>query len=182
MLPDWVFLLTGVRHLLIALQTTSYAGILSPILKNGAERWKASHESGNRNANVLHDLAANVHSTVTNPAEMEIYDKAIDELRYQIDLVLSCERRDLDLMDAFVWHFIMAEDFMPLLKQMKQEAVAIFAHSLIILNALEGNRWLYGWDTFLMSRIWDILDDEHRLWIQWPIEEIGWVPPSNHLV
>lgn len=182
MLPDWIFLLNGVRHLLDALQPASYSGILSPILKNGARRWQASHEPEPRDSSILDDLSANVRSTVTDPAEMEIYEKAIAELRCQIGLVRSCERRDLDIMDAFVWHFMTAESFMPLLKQVKQEAVAIFAHSLITLNALEGHRWLHGWDTFLMSRIWDILDEEHRLWIQWPIEEIGWVPPSDPLV
>lgn len=182
MLPDWILLLNGVRHLLSALQPASYSGILSPILKNGARRWQASHESEHRDASILHDLSVSVRSTVTDPEELEIYEKAIDELCCQIGLVLSFERRDLDIMDAFVWHFVTADSFMPLLKQMKQEAVAIFAHSLIILNAFEGHRWLHGWDTFLMSRIWDILDEEHRLWIQWPIEEIGWVPPPTHLV
>lgn len=181
-LPDWIFLLNGVHHLLSALQSTSYSGILSPVLKNGADRWRASHRSEHQDANLLHDLTANVRSTVTDPEELKIYDKAIRELRCQISLVFSSERQDLDIMDAMVWHFVMADSFMPLLKQMKQEAVAIFAHSLVIFNAFEGHKWLHGWDAFLMSRIWDILDEEHRLWIQWPVEEIGWVPPSGPLV
>lgn len=178
-LPDWIFLLNGVRHLLMALQSNPYSGILTPIVRNGAKRWQASHEPEHKEANILHELAANVRSTVADPAELEIYERTIEELRCQVSIALSCERGDLDVMDAFVWHFMVADSFMPLLKQMKQEAVAIFAHSLIILNALQNHRWLHGWDTFLMSRIWDILDEEHRLWIQWPVEEIGWVPPSD---
>lgn len=110
--------------------------------------------------------------------ELEIYEGAIDELRCHLGLALSTERRDLDMMDAFVWHFGMAESFLPLLKEMRQEAVAIFAHSLVVFSAVDGQWWLRGWDTFLMARIWDVLDEEHRLWVQWPIEEIGWVPPS----
>lgn len=80
-------------------------------------------------------------------------------------------------MDAFVWHFAMAEDYMPLLQQGRQEAVAIFAHSLIMFNAVNRSTWLHGWDIILLARSYDVLDYQHRLWIQWPIEEIGWVPP-----
>ena len=176
--PDWIFLLSGVQHLLAALESSSYSGILSPILKNGSARWEASHQPEHKEANILHELSANVRAAVTDPEELGIYMRAIDELRCQLGFILSTERRDLDVIDAFVWQFETADSFLPLLKQMKQEAVAIFAHSLIIFNAFEGHRWLQGWDTFLLSRIWDVLDDEHRLWIQWPIEEIGWVPPS----
>lgn len=142
-------------------------------------RWQAAHQPEHKDANILHELHANVSTNVTNKDELAIYGRAIEELRCQLSLVISSERHTLDIMDAFVWQFNMANSFMPLLKQMKQEAVAIFAHSLIIFNALNGHKWLQGWDTFLLSRVWDILDVEHRLWIQWPIEEIGWVPPSD---
>jgi hypothetical protein len=92
-------------------------------------------------------------------------------------MVLTSRSHDLDIMDAFVWHFAMAEDYMPLLQQGRQEAVAIFAHSLIMFNAVNRSTWLHGWDTILLARSYDVLDYQHRLWIQWPIEEIGWVPP-----
>ncbi|CAG8976332.1 hypothetical protein HYALB_00005739 [Hymenoscyphus albidus] len=29
------------------------------------------------------------------------------------------------------------------------------------------------------SLFWDLLDEQHRLWIRWPIEEIGWVPDPD---
>jgi hypothetical protein len=28
-----------------------------------------------------------------------------------------------------------------------------------------------------MSKIYTLLDDEHKLWIRWPMEETGWIPP-----
>jgi hypothetical protein len=33
-----------------------------------------------------------------------------------------------------------------------------------------------GWSIHLISGIYDSLDEEHRLWLRWPMEEIGWVP------
>lgn len=177
LLPEWLFLFNGVHQILFALQSTSYAGIVSPITKHGSERWEIAHLPEHKNANILHDLSAKIDSNTEVGEERDIYHFAISELRCQLSFVLSPSARDLDITDAFVWHFAMAETFMPLLRRGKQQAVVIFAHSLITFHAINGSRWLNGWDTFLLSRAWDVLDAEHRLWIQWPIEEIGWIPP-----
>lgn len=86
----------------------------------------------------------------------------------------------VDITDAFVWQFLVAEDFLPLLREPpEQEAVAIFAHFFILLKRLDSHWWLQGWADDLVSRAWHVLDQDHRLWIQWPIEELGWVPPST---
>lgn len=60
----------------------------------------------------------------------------------------------------------------------KQEAVAIFAHFSIILkhHESESHWWLQGWADHLVARAYEILDDEHRVWIEWPMSEVGWVP------
>lgn len=178
-LPEWVFLFNGLHHIRYALQhsPTSHNGMLSPIEKHGGERWLAAHTPEHESANILHELKAHIDATVADAEEKEIYAYAIQELRCQLSYVLSSRSNDRDLADAFVWHAAMAESFMPLLQQGKQEAVAIFAHSLMIFTTVNGSRWMNGWDTCLLARAWDVLDPVHRLWIQWPIEEIGWMPP-----
>jgi hypothetical protein len=176
-LPEWIFLFNGVHQIFQALQLSSYSGILSPILKHGMECWEAAHQPEHQGANILHELYAQVNATVSDEGEREIYAHAIRELRCQLSYVFSSRSHELDIIDAFVWHFAMAESFMPLLRQGRQEAVAIFAHSLLIFSTVNSSRWLNGWDTSLLARVWDVLDEEHRLWIQWPIEEIGWMPP-----
>lgn len=89
------------------------------------------------------------------------------------------QRPVLDADDVFVWQWCVANDLLPLLKgsDVRQEAVVIFAHFLILLKKLENQWWLEGWASHLMGQAWASLDQEHRLWIQWPIEELGWVPP-----
>lgn len=176
MLPEWVFLFNGVHHIFNLLHAISEGGILSPIIKHGGKRWEISHRPENESASILSVLSANIEEFVHDEKDLAIYRHAIHELKFQLNMVLS-NSHDLDILDAFVWHFAMAEDFMPLLQQGKQEAVAIFAHSLIIFNAVSRSIWLYNWDTVLLARSYDVLDYQHRLWIQWPIEEIGWVPP-----
>lgn len=176
-IPEWIFLFNGILQILSALDETSSRGIISPLVNHGGECWVASHQAEHKEANILHELKAHIDSTVTDVEEKEVYAFAIQELRCQISYVLSSRSPDVDLADAFVWHAVVADSFMPLLQQGKQEAVAIFAHSLVILGAVGSSRWMAGWDTFLLARAWDVLDPEHRLWIQWPIEEIGWMPP-----
>lgn len=179
LLPDWIFLLSGVYHLLQDPNNiTTFSGIASPIVNNGREHWQAAHQPKHENADLLHELWARISETVLDERELAVYNEAIRELRCQLSLAMSAERHDLDIMDAFMWHFIVAESFMPLLREARQEAVAIFAHSLIIFNLSSGHKWLRGWDVLVMSRIWEILDEEHQVWISWPIEQIGWVPPS----
>lgn len=177
-IPEWIFLFNGVLQILSALDATSHIGIMSPLVKHGGACWVASHQPEHKNANILHELQAQIDATVVDGEEKGVYSYAIQELRCQLSYVLSSRSPDIDLADAFVWHAVVADSFMPLLQQGKQEAVAIFAHSLVIFGAVPSSRWMTGWDTFLLARAWDVLDPEHRLWIQWPIEEIGWMPPN----
>lgn len=176
--PEWIFLFNGVLQIHHALDANSHVGIISPLVNHGKACWVASHQPEHENANILQDLKAHIDATVADGEEKQIYAFAIQELRCQLSYMLSSRSPDIDLADVFVWHTVMAGSFMPLLQQGRQEAVAIFAHSLVLLSAVTSSRWMNGWDTFLLARAWDVLDAEHRLWIQWPIEEIGWMPPN----
>lgn len=177
MFPDWLFLLDGVRQLLERLHSTNNCGLLSPILAQGVRRWSLSHLPQHTNSNLLNDLESLVVSTVHDAAHLQTYRDAIRELRCHVSLALSADHSSPDIMDAFVWQYEVVGGFLPLLRVPTQEAVAIFVHFCIVLSRLEGQRWLQGWATFLVSRAWEMLDEEHRMWIQWPIEEIGWVRP-----
>ena len=176
--PDWIFLLNGVRKLHYKLQSNNYSGMLSPILARGARRWELSHDSKFMESDKLDNLESLISSSVADPSLRHVYLEAIRELRGQLGLALSSECQSMEIMDAFVWQFIVAEGFMPLLRAHTQEAVAIFAYFCVVINKLEGNWWLQGWSGFLMARVWESLDMDHRGWVRWPIEEIGWVPPS----
>lgn len=179
--PDWIFLLQGVKHLCLALKSTTYAGPLKPLIAHGEARWRArwnaSHVPQHANSSLLQELQTRVNATVADASLLSIYNDAIEELRMQLSLCLSEEPHRLDLCDAFMWQFTVVDSFLPLLKEPTQEAAAIFAHFCIILKRLEGHWWLQGWATVLISKVWRILDSVHRPWIQWAIEEMGWVPP-----
>lgn len=182
-LGDWIFLLGGVRQLLEMLQTKTTECTFQPILDHGARYWVEAHKPEHSEADILHALSARIDKSVPDAELRAVYRETIAELRCHISIALSrlrggesaVERRP-DISDAFMWHYLAAGDFMPLMRQGRQEAVAIYAHSCIIYSSMESFRWMQGWATFLFAKAWEILDDEHRLWVQWPMEEIGWTP------
>ncbi|UKZ94598.1 uncharacterized protein TrAFT101_009459 [Trichoderma asperellum] len=76
----------------------------------------------------------------------------------------------------YAWLYRMDHGFIELLVRRDSLALVIFAHFCVLIKFLSGCWWMYGWSTHLLQEIWDLLDEEHRLWIRWPIEEIGWRP------
>jgi hypothetical protein len=149
-------------------------------------------------------LQAAVNRSCTDPGLLSIYNSVIDHLRNALVRLMphasngtGQDREDsisnpssptsaqqqiapaLEAWDIFVWQWDAAKDFIPLLRGSAphQEAMTIYAHFLVMLKKLENQWWLDGWATHLMERIWNSLDDEYKLWIQWPIQELGWIPP-----
>ncbi|AEO67492.1 uncharacterized protein THITE_2078336 [Thermothielavioides terrestris NRRL 8126] len=103
---------------------------------------------------------------------LHTYTHAVDEL----ELALVAQRDPAaprDVLDAMVWLWEVSDSLVPLLRVPTQEAVAIFAHFCVLLKHHESHWWLQGWADHIMARAHEILDAEHREWIEWPIREIG---------
>lgn len=77
---------------------------------------------------------------------------------------------------VYYWLYCMEDDFLDLIVQRRPLALVVFAHFVVLLRVLSGCWWMQGWTTHLMQEIWGLLDEDYRLWICWPIEELGWRP------
>ncbi|CAK7233495.1 hypothetical protein SBRCBS47491_008629 [Sporothrix bragantina] len=77
---------------------------------------------------------------------------------------------------VYAWLYSLDDEFVELVVQRRPLALVVFAHFCVLLRLLSGCWWMQGWSTHLMQEIWDLLDADHRLWIRWPIEELGWRP------
>ncbi|KAL1582750.1 hypothetical protein WHR41_08377 [Cladosporium halotolerans] len=77
LLPEWMFLFNGVHQIFFALQSTSYAGIVSPLLNHGTELWTISHQPKHENANILHELSSRIDAWVRDEGDAAIYQRAI---------------------------------------------------------------------------------------------------------
>lgn len=81
-----------------------------------------------------------------------------------------------DVLDAMVWLWLVSDSLVPLLREptKHQEAVVIFAHFCVLLKHYDSHWWLQGWADHLMGRAMEILDEQHRAWIEWPMREMRW--------
>ncbi|CAG5169156.1 uncharacterized protein ALTATR162_LOCUS7008 [Alternaria atra] len=202
-IPDWLSMLRSSEPLLSILNPANYDGPLVPLFTFGRQQWQILHGASRPHSKtLLQDLQALVNSSCTEPELLPIYNNTIELLRRVLSLVIlnSVDSEDygndgaasnplpsstsyptprLEAWDALLLLWEVSGDFIPLLKAPvpRQEAVVIYAHFLILIKKLEQSWWLEGWATHMMERVWLSLDHQHRMWIQWAVEEIGWIPP-----
>jgi hypothetical protein len=154
--------------------------VAGPFLHYGRGRWHAQRaiiEERSRASSeppLLAPLRARIAAAVSDPDLFRTYVHAVDELELAL-VVRQDPGAPRDVLDAMVWLWMVSDSFLPLLKVQAQEAVAIFAHFCVLLKHHESHWWLQGWGDHVMARAHEILDEEHREWIEWPIREMGGV-------
>lgn len=178
--PNWMFLLQGTKALTSVIAGAQKDTILAPLLNDGADRWlarAAGHldrpdSKVNQRLDSINDLIQ-----LRQPDEelRGTYAHAIEELKKSFSLLEANPGGRCSITDAFVWIFEVAADFLPLLRDATQEAVAIFAFFAVFLSKAGSSWCLHGWAGHLIDKCYMLLDEEHRVWIQWPLEEMGWV-------
>ncbi|KAJ9152144.1 C6 zinc finger domain-containing protein [Pleurostoma richardsiae] len=178
--PDWMFLVTGTRSLVHLIgEANLVQGPLGPLNIYGQERWDLAHKNVEPRCDYLAELQELICKSYKGDSDtLHKYMGIVDSLRRSYVVFYETPVSDLEMTDAFVWVFDVAEHYLPLLKVPTQESVAIFAYFCVLLKRVDNHWWLQGWADHLMSRTYRLLDDEHKLWIQWPIEEMGWTPGS----
>jgi hypothetical protein len=77
---------------------------------------------------------------------------------------------------VFAWIHRLDDEFVQKLKERESIALVLLAHFCVLLNSLSSFWWTRGWVEHLMGEIYGSLRKEFRLWIKWPMEEIGWIP------
>lgn len=175
--PEWMFLLQGTRAF-IRILGSRIDGPMAPLFNHGADRWLA-REPNVEPASRVHEHLDSMRSLIAlRQADLDLrstYYKGIDELAKSFSVFDGVGGGRCDMTDAFVWIFEVADDLLPLLREPTQEAVAIFAFFTVLLKRLERHWWLRGWADHLIAKSYNLLDEEHRLWVQWPLQEIGYV-------
>jgi hypothetical protein len=184
-IAEWLFLLRGTRSILNLASETLHSSTLAPIFSVGMRREELhvrasdSPNSSTNNNEEEEDHLSSLQSYInitTTPPHTHIYTTAISGLRRSYAVAADCGPRNYELSDAFIWAFRVSDEYLSLLRQRAPEALAILAYFCVLLKRLDGHWWTEGCSVHLVERIYYLLDEEQRLWIRWPIEEIGWVP------
>ncbi|KAI1804331.1 hypothetical protein F4811DRAFT_561900 [Daldinia bambusicola] len=177
-MPEWLFLFRGMRSV-IELNSEAIQSImsLSFIFDSGRQMGQIWDSTPPPEHEGLKELENTLRSHVEDPQKLGELSDAIESLKRCFVFFCSTNYTDDQrLRAAFVWLFKVREEFVKLLKQRDNEALCVLAFFCVLLQRLDYTWWIEGWGIHLIGRIYSALDEGYRLWIRWPIEEIGWVP------
>lgn len=173
---DWVSLLRGVRAITDHAKDIIYKGSLSPMFSAGERRDQLRNDQVNPPNQDLINLANFLSSSTADPHDLEAYMDSITELQKSFTVLSNRGRDSFEPTDMFIWPYRVPDHYLLLLRQRTAGALTIFAYFAVLLKYLDSHWWMKGWSEYLIAQIYGLLDEEHRLWIRGPIEEIGWVP------
>jgi hypothetical protein len=183
-LAEWLTMFRGMQAIVNSFHDELQSGVLGPMFSVGSRRSQLRDEHANKFGSPEEDhrlgqLEFVIRQSVSDPQLLAIYMAAITELQKSFAVAYSGEFQALESSDVFIFLFCVSEEYLHLLKDRTQESLVIFAYFCIITKRLDNHWWSEGWSDHLMSQIHALLDEEHRLWIRWPMEEIGWLPPQS---
>lgn len=180
--PEWVYLLRGTKGFIDRVGVPN-GGPFAPLFKHSIARFMLREvpEASDSSAHLpLTELEALIAQRSSSDERLRnIYTASIAELKKSFGQAHANATAPYELIDAFIWVYLVAEDLLPLLRVPTQESVAIFAFFCVLLKKLDGHWWLQGWAEQLIAQAHALLDEEGRLWIQWAVKEVGWIPPAT---
>lgn len=126
----------------------------------------------------LQKLRQQIMTTSSGDPDLQIYLKALNDLSKSFPPGTLQERRAKETSPqyVFVWMHRLTDDFINCLQKKNPVSLAILAHFCVLLNDLSAFWWVRGWPEHLISEIYSSLNGEYRMWLRWPMEEIGWIP------
>ncbi|KAF4630547.1 hypothetical protein G7Y89_g7593 [Cudoniella acicularis] len=177
-IAKWLVLFRGVTEIIEPFEDVMASGLLSSLFQARQRRQnlRENCDGSGVEGNHLKELRDLVLQTTREEEMIPVYTTNIDSLQRAFTFIYTSAPHTHETGDVFIWIFRVTNEYLMALKEGTQEALAIFAYSCVLFKKMEGYWWMEGWSVQLMSNIYDFLDEEHRLWIRWPIKEIGWTP------
>ncbi|KAJ5608670.1 hypothetical protein N7528_009237 [Penicillium herquei] len=173
---EWLSLFRGTRWIIASAEETIKTGALAPIFTNGARRSVARNARSTIRLTYLDDLRNLLKDHVADFHELDVYFSAIEDLSKSFATLEEEGIQNCQTADVFVWLLQISDEYLQLLRQRKPEALVVFSYFCVITHALEWMWWMQGLSIHLIRGIYYFLDEEYRCWLQWPMEQLGWVP------
>ncbi|KAH7024185.1 hypothetical protein EDB80DRAFT_699290 [Ilyonectria destructans] len=177
-IPEWLYLLRGMDALIEAERgiKSSPVSLIYRTSDDGFGFWKTHSPEDNESLNQLESKIRSL--TSQNARKQAVLLEAVDALKRSYTFSSKRFSEHDQLRGFYTWLFEISDQYLELLKDADSEALCVLAYFSVLLKQLERYWWLEGWGVHLIRRIYMLLDDEYRLLIRWPVEEIGWVPES----
>lgn len=172
---QWLGMFRGTVAIITSVNDSLQKGPLAPMFTLGGRKSSAWHARSS-NPTPLADLRRLIRETVKDPDELRCYEDAIDGLGKSFATVAENGPQNCETADIFIWLTLLSEGYLNLLQRKDPEALVIFAYFGVITKELEWAWWMQGFSVHLIRAIYYHLDEEHRYWLQWPMQQLGWVP------
>jgi hypothetical protein len=177
--PDWLFFVRGIRSVMTArvdILTSSTVAVMFQGMKEFHKTWEASKLE----TEPIQELETSIRrSTSDDPSRTTLLLETVGILKHTFGFIYSGPHTDeLKMRAAFTWLYKVDDEYLRLLKQRDQEAFCILGFFCAVLKRVEFYWWIKGWGFYLMNQIYRELQEDYRLWLRWPIEEMGWVPSN----
>ena len=175
---EWVHLLRGSRAIVDISEETLKRSEFSPIFEAGHRRFRlrlvdqTPHQP-------LSDLLSFLEGTIKSKSHLDTYSFVIEELRKTFSVIGQVMPGQLNNTDTSIWLFQITDEYLALLKAKDNAALTILAYFCVLLKQMERYWWISGRSEHILGSIYRLIDNQHRLLLRWPMEEIGWMPPQD---
>ncbi|KAJ5273552.1 hypothetical protein N7478_008677 [Penicillium angulare] len=169
-------LFRGTRFIISAAGDPIKFGPLAPIFKNGSMRSSTRNSRSTMNLSYLNDLRQLLKDNVPSTEELDLYFEAIHGLGKSFAMLEEQGYQNMQTADVFVWVLELSDGYLSLLRQRKPEALVVLSYFCVITHSLEWAWWMQGLSIHMIRGIYHALDGEYHCWLQWPMEQLGWVP------
>ncbi|KAK2623950.1 hypothetical protein QTJ16_006584 [Diplocarpon rosae] len=172
---------TGMRLMLQTSARALYSGPLGPMLKVGEMRNIVLVGIVRTGPQFPHfsELRDRLSRHQTNDGNYQVYIDTVGILESVFEVISSTPFGNREVADLLIGLFNLPEDYVGLVKENRQEALVIFAYLCVLFRYLETYWWLQGVAAHFMTQLYQVLDEEHREWIRWPMEHLNWTPPPE---
>lgn len=132
-----------------------------------------SHGYKDSLAQVRHLISANFPGGGPGSAD---YYKVLDRLCYSYDVVFGGGSRltESELWpQIFGWLYTLSDVFLMDVQQRNPAALVVFAFFTVLLKQLDPAWFIRQWPEHIMDGIFHTLDEDHRRYVKWPVEQFG---------
>jgi hypothetical protein len=185
-IAEWIILSRQTYSIIRYSNDKLFAGPLGPMFAAGVRRSTIQDQLTEEGLDVpeaepLNQLFARICETTADDWKREAYRHAINELHKVFRVVYSQPLDTLESTDMNIWAYRIKDEYLTLLKEQTQEALAIMAFFAAVpqLFDMKKHWFLEGFSIHLISRIYPLIDAQHLPWIEWPLGEIGWRPSGG---
>ncbi|CAG8971465.1 hypothetical protein HYALB_00002049 [Hymenoscyphus albidus] len=174
-LAEWLVMFRGMKSVVASCRDSLRTSDLAPMFQI-QNRTVEQPPSNNEHLQALREM---ILSSAAEDPDLQIYLSALDGLARSFPTSTPLHEMRLAQPSpqvVFAWLYRISDEFVATLQQRRPISLVILAHFCVLFNSLSSFWWTKDWVDHLMREIYGSLQKEYRLWMKWPMEEIGWVP------